>query len=64
MRQIVRKTLTTLVLCLVAGAALTGCGRKGDPEMPTYQLKQTTTDGKSKTNTEVDDNPFVLDPLL
>ncbi|MGB3813729.1 MAG: lipoprotein [Shinella sp.] len=50
-----------LVLCLSA-AVLTACGRKGDLERPGAQPVVKTIDGKQVE--QVEDKPFILDPLL
>ena len=52
-----------LVLCLSA-AVLTACGRKGDLDLPggAKPVFKTTADGKKVE--QVEDKPFILDPLL
>jgi predicted small lipoprotein YifL len=51
-----------LVLCLSA-AVLTACGRKGDLERPgNPQPVYKTINGKKVE--QVEDKPFILDPLL
>jgi predicted small lipoprotein YifL len=51
-----------LVLCLCA-AVVTACGRKGDLDLPGgAQPAVKTIDGKKVE--QVDDKPFILDPLL
>ena len=51
-----------LVLCLSA-AVLTACGRKGDLERPGgAQPVYKTINGKKVE--QIEDRPFVLDPLL
>ena len=49
------------VLCLSA-AVLTACGRKGDLERPGVQPVYKTINGKKVE--QVEDKPFILDPLL
>lgn len=34
------KTLTTIVLVLALAATVTACGRRGDPEAPTFTQAQ------------------------
>ena len=50
-----------LVLCLSA-AVLTACGRTGDLERPGAQPVYKTIDGKKVE--QVEEKPFLLDPLL
>jgi predicted small lipoprotein YifL len=56
-----RKSLLTLTVLAAASLALSGCGRKGDPEMKGITM-QTTKNGTKKP--QVEDKPFFLDPLL
>jgi predicted small lipoprotein YifL len=52
----------TLVLCLSA-AVLSACGRKGDLDLPGgAKPAAETIDGKKVE--QVEDRPFLLDPLL
>lgn len=51
-----------LVLTL-AGAAVAGCGRKGDLELPA-SARTTTVDGQKAQPAPQADKPFLLDPLL
>ena len=51
-----------LVLCLSA-TVLAGCGRKGDLDLPGGAEPVTKTVNGKKVE-QVEDRPFVLDPLL
>ena len=52
-----------LVLCLSA-AVLTACGRKGDLDLPGGAKPVFKTNADGKKVEQVEDKPFVLDPLL
>lgn len=52
-----------LVLGLSA-AALTACGRKGDLDLPGGAKPVFKTNSEGKKVEQVEDKPFVLDPLL
>ncbi|MDX3929722.1 MAG: lipoprotein [Shinella sp.] len=61
-----RKTfLVFLVLCL-SGSLLSACGRKGDLEVPGgVPITKQEREAAAKNNKQdVEDRPFVLDPLL
>jgi predicted small lipoprotein YifL len=55
-----------VTLAALAGLALSGCGRKGDPEIPGATPSRQATEAKPTTDSKplVEDKPFVLDPLL
>lgn len=50
-----------LVLLLLVGAAVAGCGRKGPLEPPPAAAAKTDTAQKPPATA---DRPFVLDPLI
>ena len=52
-----------LVLCLSA-AVLTACGRKGDLDLPGGAKPVFKTNADGKKVEQVEDKPFILDPLL
>jgi len=61
-----RKTTILLAALTVAGLALSGCGRKGDLDRPgaSAPVNTKTPAGTKEKTPEVEDRPFLLDPLL
>lgn len=61
-----RKISVAVLIGVFAATALSGCGRKGDPQIPSElpATNKTNTAAPADTKNEVDDTPFVLDPLL
>lgn len=49
---------------LLSAALLTACGRKGDPERPGATSISGQNARAANKAPEVEDRPFVLDPLL
>ena len=71
MHLIVRPAGRPLVLAtglLVLGLALSGCGRKGELDrpgaMPPKPAAAAQADPADTSKTDVEDNSFILDPLL
>lgn len=67
MQQNLRTFLPVLILGLIAATALSGCGKKGDPQVPSTALSTTATDGTATTSDKQEEEtgrPFFLDPLL
>lgn len=61
MPNLFRTLFLPLALIAGLGLVLTGCGRKGDLDVPgAPAVKQTDQKAKPK----VEDRPFFLDPLL
>ncbi|MCO6188175.1 lipoprotein [Rhizobium sp. L1K21] len=61
-----RKISVAVLIGVFAATALSGCGRKGDPEIPSElpATNNSNTAAPANNNNRVDDTPFVLDPLL
>ncbi len=65
MPQNLRKISIAVILGMFAAGALSGCGRKGDPEAPTaYDAINSRTGTVSDTTNDAEEKPFFLDPLL
>lgn len=58
-----RTVTLTLGLLVAASLALTGCGRKGDLDLPSTPADKLNKRSYTPSKT-VPDRPFVLDPLL
>ena len=58
-----RTVTLSLGLLLAASLVLSGCGRKGDLDMPSTPVDKMNKRSYNP-DTKVPDRPFVLDPLL
>lgn len=57
------RQITGLAIILAVSLALSGCGRKGDLDVPgAPPMKQ--NDPKAKDKEKVPERPFFLDPIL
>ncbi|WP_020180802.1 hypothetical protein [Methylopila sp. M107] len=58
--------VTAVALALAAAVALSGCGKKGNPEYPTGtpMEQRASPDGSTHKAPKKPTRPFVLDPLL
>lgn len=57
---------TTILMLVVAGLALAGCGRKGDLDRPSTPVDQQNIrkTGEARQPDAARERPFLLDPLL
>jgi predicted small lipoprotein YifL len=65
-----RTFLAPVIFMACAGLVLSGCGRKGDLDVPGAPPTAKTDNSLSSTSTtpkpkpKVEDRPFILDPIL
>lgn len=57
---------TTILMLVVAGVVLAGCGRKGDLDRPSTPVDQQNIrkTGENRQPDAARERPFLLDPLL
>jgi predicted small lipoprotein YifL len=63
-----RKMAVTLLAVAALGLAVSGCGRRGEPERPGASVTQDTAvapaEGVPAEDNAKKDRPFILDPLI
>ncbi len=60
-----RKSVCVVIFLSVAAVALSGCGRKGDLDRPGVSpAASKAKKGSDTKKLDVEDKPFLLDPLL
>lgn len=59
-----RKMAVTLLAVASLGLAVSGCGRRGEPERPDAAVLPQDEQAAPAENKATKDRPFVLDPLI